>query len=373
MWDFAIATDRVRQLRTVVRRESARLVVLTLVAAGVFSATRVVAHRAEARELADAAAWYDRGHNLLTRDPAAAALAFRRAVTKHRQEKRYVLGLAEALARSGNTASAERALQGLRESSPEDGTVNLALARLNREQGEPAAALRYYYHAIYGPEATPERAREIRFELVRMLLDAGDATRAQSELLAATIDLPDLRDQRIEIAGLFERAGNDARASEQYRRVLETHPADLLALEGAVRTAFALDNYREALNYKLPPNAAAEVRELVTLSGEVLGRDPLAARLSAVERQRRVIRNIGYLEQRWRTCNAGVDQQLPPALIELRTAARPPSFGRDSDALEAALSTLDQLRRQIEQRCGNQSTVDRALAIIARRHGLDGA
>jgi hypothetical protein len=247
---------------------------------------------------------------------------------------------------------------------------------LHYEGRNTSAAQRYYYHAIFAADATPESARDIRLELVRMLLAAGDFTRAQSELLGATIDLPDNGDLRIEIAGLFERAGNAQRASEQYRRVLETRPADAEAVNGAVRTAFALENYREVLTYDVPPDADTSVRELVLVSREVLDRDPLAARLAASERRRRALRNIAHVQERWTACvsAAAASEQTPDrrALIALQRIARSVNFGRDSDTLEAALITLDRLRRQVVQRCGD-SPVDRALAIIARRHGLDAA
>lgn len=375
MWDFAVTADRVLQLRRMVHRETVRLVVLTGVAGLVFLGTRALAERARQLELEDASRWHALGQQLLTTSPGDAATAFRRAVLKHRGEPRYVLALADALDRAGNTESALRALEGLREFSPEDPDVNLALARLYRDDGQPMRAIRYYYHAIYAPDAIPDNSRRLRLELVRMLLDAGDATRAQSELLAATIDAPDTRDLRIELARLFERAGNDARAAEQYARVLANAPEDALAVEGAVRTAFAAGDYRGVLSHKLSDTAAPEIRELNLIAREILARDPLANRLRAAERRRRVIANIAHLEQRWAACAERplpATPTYPPMLVQLRRAARPTSFGRDSEAIEDAVGRLDEVRTQLEQRCKGQTPVDRALEIIARMHGVSG-
>lgn len=374
MWDFAGTTDRVMQLRRIVRRETVRLVVLTGVATAVFLATRLLAERAEHLEVEDASAWHERGQqHLAAGDLDRAAVAFRRAVMKHRGEERYVLALADALSRAGHYDPAVRALQGLRELSPEDLDVNLALARLNRAHGRPADAVRYYHHAMYAPNSTPDDARTIRLELVRMLLDADETTRAQSELIAATVDLPDSRDLRLEIARLFERADNDGRAAEQYRRVLENAPDDLTALEGAVRTTFELGNFREVLTYRLPESAAADVREMRTVAREVVSRDPLATRLSAAERRRRLFQNITYMEQRWIACGEEPrpnQPTYPEALVALRKSARPAAIGRDSEALESGLATLDALRKTLEQRCGERTPIDRALEIIARLHGV---
>jgi Tfp pilus assembly protein PilF len=374
VWDFAGATDRVLQLRRLVRRETIRLIALTAVAGAVFLGTRLIAERAEHLEIADAERWHARGMELLATSPPDAAVAFRRAVMKDRSDKRYVLALAEALARSGNADSAVRALRGLRQSRPEDAEVNLALARLHRDQDDPGAALRYYYHAIYAPDSTPDRARHVRLELIRMLLDAGDTTRAQSELIASTIDLPpQAHDLRLDLGALFERADNPGRAAEQYRRVLADAPETLPAVEGAVRSAFALGEYREVLRYRLPDNAAAEVRNLSTMAREIINRDPLAARLAAAERRRRLLQNITYLEQRWTACEPTpphASPEHPERLRELRRLARPAAIGRDSEALEFAVAEIDAIRRDVEQRCGERTLIDRALEQIARMRGV---
>jgi tetratricopeptide (TPR) repeat protein len=374
VWEFARATEQVLQLRRIVRRETVRLVVLTAIAGAVFLGTRLLAERAEQQELEDAQRWHQRGVELLPSSPERAAVAFRRAVIRHRGERRYVLALAEALAGAGTPDAAVRALQGLREFSPEDAEVNLALARLYRNQEEFGQALRFYHHAIYAPDSTPERAREVRLELVHMLLDAGDSTRAESELIALTIDLPDAPDVRVALARLFERAGSHTRAAAQYQRVLKAAPRNLGALEGAVRTAFTLGNYREVLGYRLPDEAADNVRELGTIAREIVARDPLAARLSAAERRRRLLGNILYLEQRWVACGDAAKrerpQDFPAELVALRTTVRPASIGRDVEALEQAVAAIDGLRSQIEKRCHVRTATDHALEIIARSHGV---
>jgi Tfp pilus assembly protein PilF len=357
-----------------VHRETVRLAVLTLIAIVAFLATRLLAQRAERQELQDAAAWYDRGVALLKEsNPDDAAVAFRRAVMKHRGEKRYVLGLADALGRSGNAEAATRALLGVREFSPEDADINLALARLERAGARPAEAVRYYHHAIYAPGSTPERARAIRLELVNMLLDADDQTRANAELVAATIDLPDRPESRLELARLFERADNPERAAEQYRRVLGAEPKNVPALEGAVRTAFALEQYRNVVGYRLPDDASRESHELSDIARAILSRDPLASRLSAAERRRRLRLNISYLERRWRECGAtppASPPDYPEALVALRKRSRAQAIGRDSEALENAAAAIDELREHVEQRCGARTLTDRAIEIITRLHGV---
>jgi thioredoxin-like negative regulator of GroEL len=373
VWEFTSTAERVLQLRHVVRRETVRLAILTTIATAAFIGTRALAQRAEHLAVEDAAAWYARGQeHLANSDAEAAAVAFRRATMKHRGEKRYVLGLADALGRSGNAEPAARALLGLRELSPEDVDVNLALARLARARGDSTETVRYYQHAIYAPAATAAGSRDLRIELVEFLLETKQLARADSEIIAATVDLPDDPSARLALAGLFLRAGNASRASEQYELVLKQDRSHLGALEGAVRAAFALGDYRRVAGYRLPDTASSDAVTQQSIAREVISRDPLALRLSAAERRRRLLLNIAYLEERWSACHASQDPPVahPEPLVALRTAARPAAIGRDTEALEAGMRTIDRLRQELEAICRMVTPVDHALAIIMRSHGI---
>lgn len=374
VWDFATLSERAL-LRRVIRRETVRLVALTLVALAAFFITRALAHRAHALAEADAAEWYRRGQEELRQgEPQRAATAFRRATMKQRGERLYALGLAEALARSGNDDAARRALLDLREFSPEDAEVNLALARLARQRGDVEEAVRYYRHAVYAPGSDADAARIVRFELIRMLLDASDQRRAASEIIAATVDLPDDPELRLRIGDLFQQAGEPARALEQYERILAGDRGHSGALAGAVQAAFALGNYRQVAAYRLPDTSTDEARQLVDVSRAVLTRDPLAARLSSAERRRRLQGLITHLQQRLKTCAVDTrslaDAMDEKELTALRTLTRRGSFGRDSEQLESAFSRLLRTGQRIDQRCQGTTEVDRALAIIARQHGI---
>lgn len=376
VWDLTSTTERILQLRHVVRREAVRLVVLSTIAAAAFLGTRALAARAEHLAVVDAARWYDRGlEHLAASNGDAAAVAFRRATMKHRGEKRYVLALAEALGRSGNRDPAARALLGLRELSPEDADVNLALARLARARGDTSEAVRYYQHAIYAPAATPGNTRHLRVELVRFLLENGQDERAVAELIAASVDLPADPAPRLELAALFLRAGNPSRAAEQYQLVLTQDRANLPALEGAVRAAFELGDYRAVAAFRLPAMVSPETADRASVARDVLARDPLATRLTAAERRRRLLLNISYVEERWTACqvNAGAPAAHPQSLIDVRAAARRGTMGRDTEALEAAMTILEGLRQELAQTCGPAPPADRALAIIARTHGVGAA
>jgi lipopolysaccharide biosynthesis regulator YciM len=373
VWELSSTAERILQLRHIVRRETVCLVILTTIASAAFVGTRALAQRAERLAVQDAAAWYARGQGYLAESNAEdAAVAFRRATMKHRGEKRYVLALADALARSAHPDPAVRALLGLRELSPEDVDVNLALARLARTRNNRNEAIRYYQHAIYAPAATAASSRHLRVELVGFLLETDQLARANSELIAASIDLPDDPSVRIELADLFLRAGNAARAAEQYRLVLERDRTHLGALEGAVRAAFALGDYRGVAEYRLPDTASDDALAHLAVARAVVARDPLASRLASAERRRRLLLNISYIESRWKQCQTAQARpsQYPTPLLELRAAARRAAIGRDTEALEAGMATIDRLRQELAPLCQTVTPIDRALIIIVRSHDI---
>jgi tetratricopeptide (TPR) repeat protein len=100
----------------------------------------------------DAVEWYRRGLGQLDAGHAEDAIdSFRRATVKYRDEKRYALALARALASTRQYEAARRALLALREAAPEDPDINLQLARLAADRQDVTEAIRYYHHALYAP------------------------------------------------------------------------------------------------------------------------------------------------------------------------------------------------------------------------------
>src|SRR5690242_3183410 len=83
-------------------------------------------------------------------NPERAVEEFRTAVFYSRDSFEYQLALARALRDTGRTNEAEAYLITLWERSPQDGAVNLALARLAARQNSLDKTIQYYHNAIYG-------------------------------------------------------------------------------------------------------------------------------------------------------------------------------------------------------------------------------
>lgn len=171
-----------------------RSITLALLLAGtvilfllVTALTRLV-HRHEQSIAAQAAL---RGNRELVAGHDAQALeGFQTALLYARDDARFSLGQAEALLGLGRADEAEAYLLHLREQHPEDGGINLALARIAARKNHFDDAEKYYHCAIYAVwqnERGDER-RAVRRELIDYLQRSGRLPQAQAESMALSAD-----------------------------------------------------------------------------------------------------------------------------------------------------------------------------------------
>src|SRR5205807_7964739 len=118
---------------------------------------------------------------------------------------------------------ARQALLRLRISRPENGEINLDLARLAVKEGEMDDAVHYYHNAVYGvwpPDQMTSQRTRVRTALARFLFGACDNSRALSELLILSSDIPDDAASHNNVGRLFLEAGDSQHAMEQFTRTL---------------------------------------------------------------------------------------------------------------------------------------------------------
>ena len=300
------APDPDEQVAAFIHREIYQLVLLAIVAIAAFVLTRAVAASNRGMSFRDAAEWYRRGESAnATGDLDAAVDAFRRATVKNRNNKPYELALAGALMRKHDDDGARSVLLALRETAPEDPDVNLELARLAAGSHDVTGALRFYHNALYAPwpSEQADARRQVRFELVTFLLTHEQSARAISELLAVSTDLPDDVGLRLQTARLFAQAGDAAHALDQFQQALRLAPGNPQALGGAGLSAFAVGNYGLARTYlHQVVDGPVDVVTTREVADAVLSNDPLANRLGATERRRRLAANFTYAQSRLAMC-----------------------------------------------------------------------
>ena len=364
-----------------IHREILQIGVLMLIAIVAFFVTRAVAANNRETTLRDAEAWYQRGQRLMSAGRLEEAISsLRRASVRNRYERKYALALANALERNRDTEAARAALLTLREASPEDAELNLALARLAAQRQDVTEALRFYHNALYAPWPTDSARdrREVRFELVDFLLQHKQQGRALSELLAIAADLPDEPAVHVRVGQLFARAGDSRQALNQYEHALRLAPADKNALAGAGRTAFTLGDYLQARNYlrRAPGDVddVARTREIVDV---VLSSDPLASRIGSAERRRRLSASLAYVDGRLKGCSqvGGAAEGNSTATLQEEIASLheqlKPSAVIDQDSIEAGVDLFGRIEQHLARACPPLTTHDQALALIARSHATD--
>lgn len=305
-----------------VHREILVLVILTGVAVVAFLVTKASATAEHELRLRDAAIWYARGVDHLSAgrvDDALTALGRARALD--RRTAAHHLSFASALIASGQHVAARQVLLALRETHPEDPQVNLGLAELAATRGSPQEAVTYYQRALYGdwqPERLEERER-VRVTLIRYLLRHGMLDRASAQLLLLAADIPDDAERLIEAGRLMLEAGEHARALALFSRVLEGDPRNPIALEGAGDAAFALGDYGAARGYYARAPASPTVTAGLRTSSFILTSDPLAPRLAAAERRRRLAVGQARAETLLTACTSrvGADDEASEQLSAL--------------------------------------------------------
>jgi tetratricopeptide (TPR) repeat protein len=370
-----------RVSRSVASREIALLIVLIAASTLGFFLTRSVAADSRQTRLHDAAVWAAAGAAELTDGRLSDAIdALRHATALDRANGTYGLTLARALSDDRQYAAAQQVLLGIRNRAPEDPSVNLQLARLAASTDDLSGAVRYYQNALYGywSENEEARRREIRVELVKLLLAHHEDSRALSELLVLSANLPAEAGPQVEVGQLFLDAGDAGRAFDRFTRALQVKPDDGDALAGAGEAAFALGEYPRAREYlRRAPDTDDHVRELRTIADLVISSDPLAPRLASSERQRRA---GAAFAQAFDRLNACLERPTPdpPALTALkdesdryRAAIDDHTLRQLPDAVDTGFELAFRIEQASQNGCGPADPLDRAILLVGRRHGLE--
>jgi tetratricopeptide (TPR) repeat protein len=373
--------DGVEERSAFIHQELLKLALLIALAVVAFFVTRAIAANNRETTLRDAAEWYDRGRHALDAGDAAGAVdAFRHASLIKRADRGYALALARALFRTSQLDAALRTLLSLRELAPEDAEINLELARLEATRGDSADATRYYHNALYAPwpAEQADARRRLRFELIRFLLNHNQSARAESELVALGNDVPADVHTHVEVGNLFMTVGDYRRALDQFQQALGLAPHDIAALAGASRAAVDSGDYPLAQRYLRDPSSqTSELADLRALVDLVLSKDPLAARIGSRARRDRLHEALSHVEQRLAACTAAptsapATTRLPGLLEETRR--RSDELMRtstlDSDTIEGGLELVGRAERAISTACSPADRLDRALILIAERHGV---
>jgi tetratricopeptide (TPR) repeat protein len=369
--------------RLYIKQQPVMLALLALLGVIFFLAVAGLSRTYRAQREALGSRWFSRGvADLNGRRYDSAVTEFRSALLYSRDNYDYQLNLAEALIGLGRTAEAYSYLVNLWERQPENGVVNLELARIAAQRGQTEQAQRYYHNAIYAvwPGDQEGRRRQTRLELIEYLLSINAKAQAQAELIALQENLGEDPAQHKRVGDLFLRAQDYEHALAAYRISLRANRRDEMALEGAGRAAFQLGLYPLAERYlqaavALNANDAESADRLKTTQ-LVLRMDPFRRQISANERDRIVAAAFATAGKRLSSCatpkaaTASTSSQpsLDDAWAKMRPRITEQQLRRNPDLVEQAMDLVFEIERQTSTSCGTPTGADLALLLISKLH-----
>jgi tetratricopeptide (TPR) repeat protein len=368
------------------RKETIILIVLAAATIPLFFFTRTMAAWNRESNVRAGRTWYERAQEPLRQGISVTAIDYlRKATAADRDNLQYSLSLAEELITIEQTAEARQILVRLRDSRPEDGRINLDLARLSVKDDEVEVARRYYHQALYGMWPVDQVETEqstIRMEFVRFLMTQRDTSNADSELLILAANSPADAATKTELGWLFLQAEEPVRARSQFSDALKLEPKNASALRGAGQSEFKLGNddaARKQLQLAaqqgpLPPDS----QRALDLVGLILSDDPLASGIGTRERWRRLTQALQRAGDRLEAC--GKLSALPdPGAVEtfkddatrIGRQISGNGSGSDLDLLRDGLRIASKAETSAKETCGPASDADEAIILAAERHKVN--
>lgn len=342
-------------------------------------------HASARREQANI--WYSRGMNDLRAGRLERAVnEFHVALSYSRDNYGYQVSLAKALLALNRTEEAKVYFINLWQREPENGAVNLELARIYAKAGDVTRALRYYQNAIYAIwQQNPEdKRRAARLELIDFLLARNSKGQAESELIALLGNLPDDSALHKHVGDLFMQVPDYERALKEYRDSLKLDPHNAADAAGAGQAAFELARYSEADHYlhlatTLNP-ADGQSANLMKTAQMIQQMDPDL--LPRGKRAAAIVADFNEARKRLQSCIAQVQLDSVSESVPLQdlytqwSALKPKVTDRgirnDWEAGDRALDLVFNIEEQSDELCGKPSGADRALLLIAKVHEGNG-
>lgn len=376
--------QRLSRLRFYLRQRPVMLGWLTALAVVFFILVTALTqiYREQRRSLGNR--WFERGlAEMQAQRYTPAVMDFRAALLYSRDNYTYQLNLAEALLGMKHTPEASAYLLNLWDRQPEDGLVNLELARIAAQRGLTPQAVRYYHDAVYAvwPRDQERQRRQARLELIDLLLRNNAKDQAQAELIAMAANAQGNPAVLQTLAYLFLRADDYEHALTTYRQILKQDPHNPSALAGAGYAGYELGHYQLAQRdleeaVKQNPRDTESAQRLKTVD-LVLRMDPYRREISTAERHHLIIEAFTIAGERLEKCavpsgDAGAADSSHATLADQWAALKPKMTPRElqksSQLSEQAMNLVSQIERQTSEHCGAPAGPDLALLLISKLH-----
>ena len=375
--------ERLSRVRLYLRQRPVMLVLLTALTVVFFVFVAALSRAYKDQQTALGSRWFQRGVTDLNGKRYQAAITdFRAALLYSRDNYTYQLHLAEALLGMNRRAEASAYLLNLWDRQPEDGLVNLELARIAAQKGQLQQAIRHYHDAVYAvwPSQQEIQRRDARLELIELLLRNNAKAQAQAELIGLSESADEDPAQLNLLGDLFMRAQDYEHAVAEYRTSLKADAHNAKTLAGAGYAAYELQQYSLAEHYlqdaiKRDPNDKESAERLKTTE-MVLRMDPYQRQISQTERDRLVMEAFTTAGQRLQHCAVPSGDGVGGSAVQggtlsdewsaLKPQITPRGLQRSSGVADQAMDLVFRIERQTSLSCGAPSGPDLALLLISK-------
>jgi tetratricopeptide (TPR) repeat protein len=372
------------------RLEPESLLLASLVALAIlFVITSFVVRSYDAQERALATRWREQGQAALrAHHPREAVADFHNALNYSRGNNLDLLNLARALMQEGHLDEAQAYLRTLWAREPGDGEVNLELAHVSEMRGNAERAIGYYHDAIYGVWVTDAivHRREVRLELIRLLLHHGMMAHADSELITLAGGLPQDSPVHLQAGQMFLQVQDYRRALAEFQHALRLDRHPTLAWAGAGEAAFHLGRYSEADHYLeravAEHSADPQQTQELAVSRAILSSDPYEPRLPERVRVRRALLAFDRALARVKECAQSSGENLSARgspdplqaaeaqLLKVKPNALEWKLMRQPDLLVPLMDAVSAAERAATRQCGPGTALDQALVLITSQRGV---
>jgi tetratricopeptide (TPR) repeat protein len=366
----------------IIRREIVLLVLIAVAAVPTYMVTRRAADLNRQRNTHIAAYWYRQGERQLKEGkPDEAIASLREATTNDHDNRGFAFALAQALGATNRDDEARLALLRLREAAPESPQINLQLARLSARNHDLPEALRYYHHALYGlwtGEKVDEQRRQVRLELIHLLLDRKERSSALAELMVLSTDSPRTAEAQLQLGQLFTEVGDASSALQHFAQTAQLETGNVAALSGAGEAAFQLGDYKTAEGYL---TRAVELGKSTTHAAQLLettrliqSSDPLAPHLARREQVQRLRTALEQSVRRLQACSGNAPPGSAKGPLQMEAEAMlpkitPEKLRDEPELLAAGAELVFKVEETTSQTCGGPAGLDEALLLAGRKHG----
>jgi tetratricopeptide (TPR) repeat protein len=371
--------------RDFIVREPLLVFILVLITVAFSALTHAYSQAYDQRRTSLGTEWFEHGKQELRNNRYLPAVEdFRTALLYNPQNAEYRMRLADALMQAGQTEQALNYYQGLWQSQPNNGNVNLQLARLNERKGDANAAERYFNGAIFGdwPENAAENRRTASLELIHFYLGRGDMGHAESQLIILSENLPEDPKLHTQVADLFARVDDSQRALNQYRQAERLDPNYPPAIQGAGEAAFRMGDFHTAqayLTHSVRLNESnVSAKKLLTIIQLIFLLDPYERGLPEAEKIKRTLRTFEIVGSRLQSCSASSDSSVSSSIEpryerwkQLKAVANARFLTQHPEEIETLLEFSTSSENLAQSKCGEPSTDDSAILAIAQHRDLE--